>query len=93
MTVSEVVREVICICKEYEAKEVILFGSRAKDTATERSDIDIAVRGADDFESLEERIADIPTLYTVDMVDMDRCKNSLLMEDIERYGRKIYEKI
>ncbi len=93
MTVDEVMKEIIRICKDYEAEEVILFGSRAKGVAGERSDIDIAVRGADDFEALEEKIADIPTLYTVDMVDMGTCKNLLLMEDIKLYGRKIYEKI
>lgn len=36
-------------CKEilrcYGAKEIFLFGSRAKGTATENSDVDLAVRG------------------------------------------------
>lgn len=51
-------------------QEVILYGSRAKGTAMERSDIDIAVSG-------------------VDLVNMDICRNQLLLEDIRQYGREI----
>ena len=36
---------------------------------------------------------EIPTLYKIDLVDLDTCKNQLLMEDIEQYGREIYKKI
>ena len=43
MSPEEVIREVGRLCKKYQAKEVILYGSRAKGTARERSDIDIAV--------------------------------------------------
>ena len=70
-------------------KEVILYGSRAKGTAQERSDIDIAVSGVEDFESLTEQIENLPTLFSVDIVNMDTCRNQLLLEDIRQYGRKI----
>ena len=40
-----------------------------------------------------EEIEELPTLYTVDVVDLDTCGNTLLKEDIAQYGRKIYEKI
>ena len=40
MTVDIVLEDIKEICKKYKAKEVILFGSRAKGTALERSDID-----------------------------------------------------
>ena len=43
-------------------QEVILYGSRAKGTAMERSDIDIAVSGVDNFESLVEKVEELPTL-------------------------------
>lgn len=77
--------------RKYSAKEIILFGSRAKGTETERSDIDIdiAVSGVQDFGQLEEEIDALPTLYTVDLVNIDTCGNQLLKEDIEKYGRKI----
>lgn len=89
MKAEKVVQEVAKICHSFHAKEVILYGSRAKGTAQERSDIDIAVSGVDDFESLTEQIEDLPTLFSVDIVNMDTCRNQLLLEDIRQYGRKI----
>lgn len=89
MTADEIVESVIRICREYHAREVYLFGSRAKGTATARSDFDFAVAGASDFEALEEAIDEIPTLYSFDIVNMDTCKNDLLLEEIKGYGRKI----
>lgn len=38
---EEVIREVARLCRSFQAKEVILYGSRAKETARERSDIDM----------------------------------------------------
>ena len=72
------------MCNEFQAKEVILYGSRAKGTARERSDIDIAVSGVNDFDLLVEKIEELPTVYSV-----DTCRNELLMEDVRKYGRKI----
>lgn len=67
----------------------ILFGSRAKGTATERSDYDIAVSGVKDYDKLLEDIDNLDTLYSVDIVNLDDCSNKLLLEDIKKYGRKI----
>ncbi len=95
MQVEEIMTRIIDLCKEYDAHKIILFGSRAKGTATSRSDIDIAISGLKESEvyELEERLVDIPTLYKIDLVDMDTCKNKLLMEDIKEYGREIYSKV
>ena len=82
MKADEVISRVADLCREHGAKKVILYGSRAKGTAGERSDIDIAVSGGADFEEL-------PTLYSVDLLNMDTCRNDLLMEDIKQYGREI----
>lgn len=68
---------------------MILYGSRAKGTARECSDIDIAVTGAEDFDILVEKVEELPTLYSIDLVNMDTCKNELLLEDIRQYGREI----
>ncbi|MCI5919219.1 MAG: nucleotidyltransferase domain-containing protein [Roseburia sp.] len=89
MKAEDVIKEVAKLCRSYHAKEIILYGSRAKGTARERSDIDIAVSGADYFDELLEQIEEIPTLYSVDLLNMDTCKNKLLLEDIKQYGRKI----
>ena len=89
MTAEEVIQEVAKLCRDFHAKEVILYGSRARGTARERSDIDIAVTGAENFELLVEEVEELPTLYSVDLVNMDTCKNELLLEDIRQYGRKV----
>ena len=93
MLAEEVIDKVTEICREHAVKKEILYGSRAKGTARVRSDIDIAVCGTKDFDSLLEDIENIPTLYTVDLVDLDTCTNTFLLEDINEYGRKIYEEI
>ena len=89
MKAEEVIQEIVKLCRSFHAKEVILYGSRARGTAQERSDIDIAVAGVSDFELLAEKIEDLPTLYSVDLLNMDTCRNQLLLEDIRQYGRKI----
>lgn len=89
MKAEEVVQDVAKLCRSFRAKEVILYGSRAKGTARERSDIDIAVTGVEDFDLLVEKVEELPTLYSVDLVNMDTCRNQLLLEDIRKYGRKI----
>ena len=61
----------------------------AKGTARERSDIDIAVSGVENFNELVEKAEELPALYSVDIVNMDTCKNQLLLEDIRQYGRKV----
>ena len=86
---EEVIEEVADLCRQFQAKKVILYGSRAKGTARERSDIDIAVSGVDNFELLVEKVEELPTLYSVNMVNMDTCRNQLLLDDIRQYGREI----
>ena len=86
---EEVIEEVADLCRQFQAKKVILYGSRAKGTARERSDIDMAVSGVDNFELLVEKVEELPTLYSVDMVNMDTCRNQLLLKDIRQYGREI----
>ena len=89
MKADEVICEVSKLCRDFQADEVILYGSRAKGTARERSDIDIAVSGVKDFDTLSDEVEDLPTLYSVDLLNLDTCRNDLLLEDIRQYGRKI----
>ncbi len=93
MTIDEILDKTVRICKNHNADEVILYGSRAKGCALERSDIDIAVRGAEDFGSLAEEIEEIPTLYSIDLVNLDKSADKLFLEDIADYGSTIYKKI
>ena len=89
MKADEVISRVVDLCREYDAKKVILYGSRAKGTAGERSDIDIAVSCVPELDELLEKVKELPTLYSVDLLNMDTCRNDLLMEDIKQYGREI----
>lgn len=93
MQTDEIIRKIAELCQKYSAKEAVLFGSRAKGTALERSDFDIAVSGVKDFFMLQEETENLPTLYKIDLINMDTCSNTLLLEDIKTYGKKIYEKI
>ena len=90
---DRVLRELYFFAQKYSIEKLVLFGSRARGTNTERSDIDIAVSGVDNFESLVEKVEELPTLFSVDLVNMDTCRNQLLLEDIRKYGREIYKKI
>lgn len=89
MTADEVIKEVAALCRSFGAKKVILYGSRAMGNARERSDIDIAVAGVEDFDLLREKVDDLPTLFTVDLLNLDTCKYQLILEDIRDYGREI----
>ena len=80
MTPEEVMEAVARLCRKFKAKHVFLYGSRAKGTQVERSDIDIAVSGVSDFWGLLEEVEEIPTLYRIDQE---------LLEDITKYGREI----
>lgn len=89
MSIEEILEQVVIKCKKHEVSEVIIFGSWTKGTASERSDIDIAVTNVKDIEELREDIESIPTLRSFDIVDIGHCKNELLLEEIRQYGRKI----
>lgn len=93
MDVEEILAEIKKLCAQNQVREAYLYGSRAKGTNRERSDIDIAVSGARDFEKLFLQVDDIPTLYTIDLLNLDSCRSQNLLEDIRLYGRKIYESV
>lgn len=89
MTVEQILEQVKIIGEKYHADNVILFGSFAKGTATKYSDIDIAVSGVKEMESFQQEIEEIETLRSFDIVDIEKCGNQLLLEEIKQYGRKI----
>lgn len=88
-----VVNDIVEFARENNIQKVILFGSRAKGTHTERSDIDIAVSGGnfDGFYwSIKEKVR---SLLSFDIVDLDTGISEELQREIERDGITIYEKI
>ena len=49
----------------------------------------LMVSGVKYFDMLSDEVEDLPTLYSVDLLNLDTCRNDLLLEDIRQYGRKI----
>lgn len=90
MTINEIIEEVVRICKKNEVEHLSLFGSYARGTQTEKSDIDFIVYGVKDIETLREEIDEIMTLKKIDVFDYDEVCNQFLREDMDEYGRKIY---
>ena len=92
MQIEEILQEIIRICKNNSVTKVILFGSRAKGTALERSDIDIAVYGGD-FDSFYWDIKEkVHSLLMFDVVEIDAGISEELRKEIKKDGVVIYEK-
>jgi len=93
--IKNILANIKIICKKYKSIEkVFLHGSRAKGNYTERSDIDIAIYSVGiDIEEIKDEFDNIDTLLKIDVVDMTNCKNELLIQEINKYGILIYNKI
>lgn len=89
---DRVYKDIIKFADTYRIVKIILFGSRAKGTHTERSDIDIAVSGGD-FEAFYCDIKEkTHSLLSFDVIDLDRDVSDELKKEIDRDGVIIYEK-
>lgn len=83
--------EITVFARRRNVESVTLFGSRAKGTNTERSDIDIAVRGGD-FDGFYWDVKEqVHSLLSFDVVDLNSASDELKSE-IKRSGITIYEK-
>ncbi|OGT22056.1 MAG: hypothetical protein A3C55_05390 [Gammaproteobacteria bacterium RIFCSPHIGHO2_02_FULL_42_13] len=86
---------VATITKTSSVQKIILFGSRARGDAEERSDLDIAIMAPEisDREWLEicDRIEKTDTLLTIDLVRYDTAGNKF-QEKIKQEGIVIYER-
>ena len=93
--IESIKENLIPIFGRYNIKRAVLFGSYAKGTATERSDIDIYVdsglRGLKFFGLLEDVTEALQT--PVDLIDKSQIeKGSKVMSEIKKTGVLIYEK-
>lgn len=89
---GRVLKDVSTFARRHGIEEIILFGSRARGTHTERSDIDLAVRGGD-FDSFYWDVKEkTHSLLMFDLVDLDAGVSEELKTEIERDGVVIYEK-
>lgn len=78
MEKEDIIKEVIKIIRQFlsEDYKVFLFGSWAKGTAVNESDLDIAILGPQAVEQeimirVKSGISGIPTLRTIDIVDLN----------------------
>ena len=89
---DRVLRELAAIARQSGADKVILFGSRARGTHTERSDIDIAVCGGD-FDAFYWAVKEtVHSLLTFDIVNYSAGVSDELKQEIEKDGVIVYEK-
>lgn len=76
-------------------KEVILYGSRAKGTQNERSDVDLAIKNSpisyQEFVKMLAEIEESNFPYLIDMQIFEQIQNQRLLEEIEMYGKTIYQ--
>ena len=93
---EKILKEIRNICDKYKnIEKVMLFGSRSADKEKYNSDIDLAIVGEFDFlfcERLKKEFENIPTLLKFDVVDYNNITNGELINDINKYGKVIYNK-
>jgi predicted nucleotidyltransferase len=92
---TEIAREVARLARSLcgENAEVIWFGSWPQGKARPRSDIDLAVStGApippERMGLLQEAVDELPTLYQVDIIDLNAA-GSALREEILKHGERL----
>ena len=89
---DRVLRELSYFAQEHSVTKIILFGSRARGTNTERSDIDIAVYGGDFYGFYWDVKEKIHSLLMFDILQADTSISDELKQEIEKDGVVIYEK-
>ena len=89
---DRVLRELLFFAKKYSIEKIILFGSRARGTNTERSDIDIAVYGGDFDQFYWDVKEQTHSLLMFDIVQADESISDELRQEIKKDGVVIYEK-
>jgi predicted nucleotidyltransferase len=77
----------------HDIEKVVIFGSRAKGTARNNSDVDFAIWGIKDelqIAAIAMDLDDLPLPYKFDVVSFLDISNTALQEHIERVGVLFY---
>ena len=85
--------DIVRIAKKSNVKKVILFGSRARGTNSERSDIDLAISGGNALDFYYDVEKKAHTLLMFDVVDLDKGISEALQAEINKDGVVLYEEI
>lgn len=76
-----------------EITGAVLFGSRAKGTATPASDVDVALEGIDEplhAEAIASELDELPMPYRFDVKAFSAIRYEPLLDHIERVGVRIF---
>jgi predicted nucleotidyltransferase len=87
----ELIRGVLT--RHAEITGAIVFGSRAKGTSTESSDVDLALEGIDDplrAEAVASELEELPLPFRFDVKALSAIRHAPLREHIERVGVRIH---
>ena len=88
---DRIVRELCSFAQKYAVTKIVLFGSRARGTNTERSDVDIAVYGGD-FDSFYWDVKEnIHSLLMFDVVQADASISDELKKEIKAVRETGYQ--
>ncbi len=81
--------------EKYQAKKILLFGSRARGDNHSRSDIDLAIYGMPERNQplFWSDIDELPTLLKFDLVYVNDTTDIALLQNIEKDGVLLYEQI
>lgn len=89
---ERMIREIAMYARRRSVDRVVLFGSRARGTNTERSDVDLAVYGGD-FEGFYTDVKEeLHSLLMFDIVNASENISEDLYGELRRDGKVIYEK-
>lgn len=91
---EEVISQLVNIIRECKkVTDVIIYGSRAKGTYKEFSDIDITLKGDElersDLYSILERIDDLYLPYEIDLSIYAQLDYMPLIEEIDKHGIRL----
>jgi predicted nucleotidyltransferase len=96
LTSSEIAMVRSVFQRHPEVKTATLFGSRAKGTHTERSDVDLVVTGAVEplrAEAIAAELEELPLPYRFEVQPLEHIRYVPLLEHIKRVGVLIYSTI
>ena len=83
--------EIVRLAKRFNLKKLILFGSRARKTNHEHSDVDLAVSGGDVTGFSLAVDEETNTLLSFDVVNIDEGISHELQAEIDRDGIDLYK--
>ena len=95
MKIEQVYSQIREIAKQHQVQKVVLFGSRARGDYLEKSDIDLAIYGCQDFLELSDQLEEeLWSLLQLDLIDMNGMSVSKeLIDEIEKDGVILYEAV